>query len=73
MRRTSTGFELEDMSGRAQILAVTSIRNADLLSSPLDSGSLFRSLSATDEAEGMRLLEESRRSPLNQPIDFGIK
>ena len=73
MRRTSTGFELEDMSGRAQVIAVTSIRNADLLSLQLDNKSLFRALSGADEAEGMRLLEESRRSPLNLPTEFGIR
>ncbi|WP_421249285.1 hypothetical protein [Aeromonas sp. 603359] len=73
MRRTATGFELEDMSGRAQIIAVASIRNADLLASQVENTSLFRSLSSADESEGMRLLEASRRCPLNLPAEFGVR
>jgi len=73
MRRTSTGFEIEDKSGRAQVIAVTSIRNADLLTSPVENKSLHRSMTSTEDSEGMRLLEESRRSSFNLPADFGIK
>jgi hypothetical protein len=73
MRRTATGFEIEDISGRAQVLAVTSIRNADLLAVQLDNRALYRSLLDADASGAVALLEESRRSALNRPADFGIK
>lgn len=60
MRRTANGFVLEDTSGRAQVLAVASIRNADLLSVPSSVVPLHRLLTAVEAREASTFMEGAR-------------
>jgi len=59
-QRTDFGFVVEDNSERAQVLAVTSIRHADLLQQPEDALPDSRRLDVNEVREGMRLLNEMR-------------
>jgi len=62
MVRTATGFTLEDVSGRAQILAVMSIRNNDLLEHPIDPKPLYRELTAPEIRDAMIQMDSFRRN-----------
>jgi len=72
LEKTGSGFLIKDNSNRAQIIAVTSIRNADLLSSPSPMSPLYLELNEAEAREGRLLLEESRRDSSNSVEAFGI-
>lgn len=73
MQRTASGFTLEDLSGRAQVIAVTSIRNYDLLTAPVGSVSLYRLLNDSELREGRLFMEEARHDSQNIKVAFGIR
>lgn len=73
MLRTTTGFTLEDISGRAQILAVTSIRNNDLLASEQDSTPIYRLLADNEIREARMLIDSVRRGTQTTLELFGVK
>lgn len=64
MLRTTTGFTLEDLSGRAQVLAVTSIKNSDLLANPVDPKPLYRGVTFPELREAMVQMNSLRRDDL---------
>lgn len=63
--KTETGFTLADTSGRGQVLAVTSIRNQDLLADARSVQPIYSSMSREDLEIGQRLVEEARQQPGN--------
>ncbi len=71
MVRTGTGFELTDTSGRGQIIAVASIRNADLLTTQHPTSALFRLLEH-DEALEARSALLSARLPESVVTTLGV-
>lgn len=70
--RTSTGIEITDTSGRAQILAVTSIRNFDLLSTPQPLTPVFFDMTPQDFALSRNLVELARFDNASQLNEFKI-
>lgn len=62
MDRTGTGFELIDKSSRGQVIAVASIRNADLLAAPQQTAALYRALSGDEALEARHALLSARMS-----------
>jgi len=73
MQRTASGFTIEDMSSRAQIIAVSSIRNADLLVKPTDAMPLYKLLNDAEIHEGRLLMEEARYDAQNLRALLGVK
>lgn len=62
MQRTGTGFTIEDKSGRAQVIAVWSIRNADLLNTLIETAPLHQSLTSEELRAGKILVDLARRT-----------
>lgn len=73
MTRTGTGFTIEDKSKRAQILAVVSIRNQDLLKLSEDTVPLSRLLTQDDLLEGHTLVDLARRAENSNLESFFAK
>lgn len=74
MNRTANGFEIKDTSGRGQALAVISIKNADLLTSPPSTTTaLYRTLSKEQVAEGRQALAFAQVDPVARLEAFGLK
>lgn len=73
MNRTGSGFVIEDTSGRAQVLAVASIRNADLLTNPMPKTTpLYQDLSEIDIREGRAMVTESQSAPTSMLLTLGV-
>jgi hypothetical protein len=72
MHRSSTGFLLEDVSQRAQILAVTSIRNIDLLKQTEDPAPTYRMLAEPEIREARALLDRARRAAPSALESLGV-
>lgn len=73
MDRTAAGFVIQDTSGRAQVLAVASVRNLDLLTVPVPNpAALYAQLSAQDLTAGRMAL---RAAQFNHDValsEFGL-
>lgn len=71
--RVDGGFEIFDTSGRAQILAVTSVRNLDLVASPGSMLPLHALLTPAQLEIGNELVRAARRDDSNTTKAFGIE